>query len=116
MGLSRPTCITDKSDDVYHDYLISWSATHLMQLKFRRLDSAATFAEYETWESYMVRGFARCHTLDSKFGGHMEFVIAYRRVDTKVASWWCDDRSVNAITSKTSSWEDFKQFLHTRFV
>jgi hypothetical protein len=37
-------------------------------------------------------------------------------VDTKVASWWCDDRSAKGITSKTSSWEDFKQFLHTRFV
>jgi hypothetical protein len=46
----------------------------------------------------------------------MEYVIAYRRVDTKVASWWCDDRSVKGITSKTSSWEDFKQFLRTRFV
>jgi hypothetical protein len=81
-----------------------------------RLDSAATFAEYETWESYMVCGFARCRMLDSTFGGHIEYVIAYRRVDTKVASWWCDDMSVKGITSKTSNWEDFKQFLHTRFL
>jgi hypothetical protein len=33
-----------------------------------------------------------------------------------VASWWCDDRSAKGITSKTSSWEDFKHFLRTRFV
>jgi hypothetical protein len=46
----------------------------------------------------------------------MEYVIAYRRVDTHVASWWCDDRSTKGITSKTSSWEDFKPFLCTRFV
>jgi hypothetical protein len=81
-----------------------------------RLDSAAKFAEYEAWESYMICGFARCRLLDSKFGGHMEYVIAYRRVDTNVASWWRDDRSAKGITSKTSSWEDFKQFLHTRFL
>jgi hypothetical protein len=80
------------------------------------LNSAATFAEYETWESYMVHGFAWYRTLDSIFGGHIEYVIAYRRVDTKVASWWCDDRSAKGITSKTSSWEDFKHFLRTRFV
>jgi hypothetical protein len=87
MGLPRPVRTTDKSDDVYQDYLnivvgYSFDATKIQW----RLDSAATFAEYETWESHMVRGFARCRTLDSKFGGHMEYVIAYRRVDTKVAS------------------------------
>jgi hypothetical protein len=59
MGLSRPTRITDKSDDVYHDYLnivvgCSFDATKIQW----RLNSAATFAEYETWESYMVHGFA----------------------------------------------------------
>jgi hypothetical protein len=64
----------------------------------------------------MVRGFARCRTLNSKFGGHMEYVFAYRRVDTNVASWWCDDMSAKGITCKTSNWEDFKQFLSTRFV
>jgi hypothetical protein len=80
MGLSRPTRVTDKSDDVYllvHlNIMVSYSfdATKIQW----RLDSAAIFAEYETWESYMVRGFARCHQLDSTFGGHMEYVIAYR--------------------------------------
>jgi hypothetical protein len=64
----------------------------------------------------MVHGFARCRQLDSTFGGHMEYVIAYRRVDTHVDSWWCDDRSAKGITSKMSSWKDFKQFLRTRFV
>jgi hypothetical protein len=78
-----------------------------------RLDSAAIFVQYETWESHMVRGFARCRTLDTKFGGHMEYVIDYRRVDTNMASWWRDDRSAKGITSKTSSWEDFKQFWRT---
>jgi hypothetical protein len=117
MGLSRPTRITDKSDDVYQDYLnivvgYSFDATKIQW----KLDSAAMFVEYETWESYMVHGFTRCRTLDSKFGGHMEYVIAYRRVDTNVASWWRDDRSAKGITSKTSSWEDFKQFLCTRFL
>jgi hypothetical protein len=68
MGLSKPTRITDKSDDAYHDYLnivvgYSFDATKIQW----RLDSAATFAEYETWESYMARGFAKCRTLDSKF-------------------------------------------------
>jgi hypothetical protein len=59
MGLSRPTRLTNKSDDVYHDYLnivvvYSFDATNIQW----RLDSAATFAEYETWEPYMVHGFA----------------------------------------------------------
>jgi hypothetical protein len=48
MGLSRPTRVTDKSDDVYHDYLnivvgYSFDATKIQW----RLGSAATFAEYE---------------------------------------------------------------------
>jgi hypothetical protein len=61
MGLSRSTRITDKSDDVYQDYLNivvgnSFDATKIQW----RLYSAAIFAEYDTWESYMVCGFARC--------------------------------------------------------
>jgi hypothetical protein len=64
----------------------------------------------------MVRGFARCRTLDSKFGGPMEYVIAYWRVDTNMAIWWHGDRFAKGITSKTSSWEDFKHFLRTRYL
>jgi hypothetical protein len=109
IGLSRPVCLTDKSDDVYHDYLNIMVGYPFDAIKIKwRLDSAATFTEYEACESYTVHGFARCHTLDSKFGGHMEYVIAYRRVDTTVASWWHADKSAKGITSKTSSWEDFK--------
>jgi hypothetical protein len=67
MGLSRPTRLADKSDDVYHDYLnivvgCPFDATKIQW----SLDSAAMLAEYETWESYMVRGFARCRTLDRR--------------------------------------------------
>jgi hypothetical protein len=46
----------------------------------------------------------------------MEYVIAYRRVDTTVPSWWHADKSAKGITSKTSSWENFKQFLRTQFL
>jgi hypothetical protein len=103
-GITKHTRITDKSDDVYHDYLnimvgYSFDATKIQW----RLDSATTFEEYETWESYMVQGFARSHNLDSTFG-HMEYVIAYRRVDTNVASWWHNDKSAKGITCQTFSW------------
>jgi hypothetical protein len=79
MGSSRPVRLTDKSDDVYQDYLnivvgYSFDATKIQW----KIESATTFVEYETWESHMIHGFARCRTLDSKFGGHMEYVIAYR--------------------------------------
>jgi hypothetical protein len=83
MGYSKVVRLTDKSDDGYHDYLNIMVGYPFDATKIQwRLDSAARFAEYETWESYMVRGFTRCHTLDSTFGVHIEYVIAYRRVDT----------------------------------
>jgi hypothetical protein len=115
MGL-RPIRLTDKSDDVYHDYVnmvggLQFDATTIKW----RLDSATTFTEYESWESYMVHGFAQCHKLDSAFGGHIEYVIAYRRVDTKMSSWCHEERSAKGITSETSCWEDFKQFMRTQF-
>jgi hypothetical protein len=74
------------------------------------------FAKNEAWESHIVCGFDRCRTLNSTFGGYREYVIAYRRVDTTVASWWRNDSYAKGITTRTSSWEAFKQFLHTRFV
>jgi hypothetical protein len=37
-------------------------------------------------------------------------------VDEKVATWWREERSVKGMTGATSSWEDFKQFLRSRFV
>jgi hypothetical protein len=67
------TRLTDKADDVYHVYLDIVVSYPFDETKIQwRLDTTATFVEYETWESYMVYGFARCCTLDSKFGGHME--------------------------------------------
>jgi hypothetical protein len=102
---------------MYDDYLNIMVGYPIDATKIQwRLYSVATLAEYETWESSMVCDFARCRTLDSKFGGHMEYVIAYPQMDTNVASWWGDNRSTKGITSKTSSWEDFKQFLRTRFL
>jgi hypothetical protein len=82
MSLSRHVRLTDKADDIYSDYLeilvgLRYDAT---KIKWR-LDSAATFAEYESWESHMERGFAQCHARDSMFGGYTEFVLAHRRVD-----------------------------------
>jgi hypothetical protein len=93
MGLSRPVRSTDKADDIYSDYLeilvgLRYDAT---KIKWR-LDSAAKFTEYESWESHMERGFAQCRARDSKFGGYTEFVLAYRRVDTQVVTWWHEER------------------------
>src|SRR4051812_7115459 len=33
-----------------------------------------------------------------------------------VASWWHAEMSVKGITGGTSTWEEFKKFLHTRFL
>jgi hypothetical protein len=52
---------------------------------------------------------------DSAFGGYTKYVIAHRRVDTYVASWWRKESSAKDITSKTSNWEVFKQFVCTNF-
>jgi len=106
-----------RSDDVYHDYTtivvgLAYDPTNINW----RLESSATYSEFQSWESDMDRGFARCRTLDNTFGGHAEYVIAYRRVDETVASWWHEERSAKGITGGTSSWEDFKQFLRTRFL
>jgi hypothetical protein len=45
-----------------------------------------------------------------------EFLLAHRRVDTQVVTWWHEERCAKGITVGTSSWEDLKQFLRTRFL
>jgi hypothetical protein len=117
MDLSRPARLIEKSDDIYLDYLgiivgIKYDAN---KIKWR-LDSFAMSAEYQTWESQLVRGFGRFRTFDSKFGGHTEFVLALRRVNAMVAGWWHDDKVAKGITGETSSWEVFKQFLRAKFL
>ena len=109
--------MVDKSEDVYHDYTTVMVGFKLDPTKIEwRLESSSTYAEYQSWESDMDRGFERCHTLDRTFGGHTEFVLAYRRVDDGVASWWHEERSAKGISGGTSSWKDFKQFLRARFL
>ena len=61
----------------------------------------------------MDGGFAKCRSIDSKFGGRTEFALAHRRVDETVASWWKEESTAKGIT--TPSWADLKQFLRTRF-
>jgi hypothetical protein len=117
MGLSRPVRLTDKADDIYSDYFkilvgLRYDAT---KIKWR-LDSAAKFAEYESWESHMEHGFAQCRARDSNFGGHTKFLLAHRHVDAQVVTWWCEERCAKGVTLGTSSWEDLKQFLRTRFL
>jgi hypothetical protein len=102
MGLSRPVRLTNKADDIYSDYLeilvgLRYDAT---KIKWR-LDSAAKFAEYQSWESHMERGFAQCHARDSKFGGPTEFLLAHRRVDAQVVTWWREERCAKGITLGT---------------
>jgi hypothetical protein len=117
MDLSWPIHLTDKADDIYSDYLEILAGFRYDATKIKwSLDSAAKFAEYESWESHMERGFAQCHARDSKFGGFTKFLLAHRRVDTQVVTWWREERSAKGITVGTSSWEDLKQFLRTRFL
>ena len=109
--------MVDKSADVYLDYTTIMVGFKLDPTKIEwRLESSSTYAEYQSWEFDMDRGFERCHTLDRTFGGHTEFVLAYRRVDDRVASWWHEERSAKGISGGTSSWTDFKQFLRARFL
>ena len=111
-------CVSgERSGDVYHDYtgIIVGFAFDPTKIKWR-LDSSATPAEYQSWESDMDSGFAKCRTLDYNFGDPTALVIAYRRVDTKLSSWWREEMRVRGITWQTSNWEEFKQFLRTKFV
>jgi hypothetical protein len=64
----------------------------------------------------MLSGFARYRTFNSKFNGHTEYILARRRVDAKVTRWWKDARTVYGVVGKTFLWEDFKQFLRSRFL
>ena len=109
MVSSRSDRVTDKSDDVYHDYttVVIGLALDSANIKWR-LESSATRTEYQSWEQDMDRGFERCRTLDSKFGGHAEYVLAHRRVDEEVATWWTEERSAKGIASGTSSWDFFQ--------
>ena len=106
-----------KSEDIYHDYttIVVGLALEYTNINWR-LACSATYTDFQSWESDMDHGFTRCRTLDRTFGGHIEYVLAYRRVDETVASWWHEEKSVKGITGGTSSWEDFKQFLCTRFL
>jgi hypothetical protein len=116
MGSSRHVRLTDKADNIYSEYLEILVGLRYDTTKIKwSLDSAAKFAEYESWESHMERGFAQCHAHDSKFVGHTEFLFAHRRVDAQVVTWWREERCTKGITLGTSSWEVLKQFLRTRF-
>jgi hypothetical protein len=64
VGSSRPTHLTNNSDDVYHDYVsIVVGFTYDAPNMKWRLDSATTTAEYESWESHMVHAFVRCRAV-----------------------------------------------------
>jgi hypothetical protein len=105
MGLSRPVRVTDKADDIYSDYLEILAGFRYNATKIKwSLDSAAKFTEYESWESHMERGFAQCRARDSKFGGFTEFLLAHRRVDTQVVTWWCEEK----VRKEHHSWNIFQ--------
>jgi hypothetical protein len=117
MGFSATVCKKEKSGDVYFDYTTLMVGFTLDSTKIEwRLDSSATWAEYQSWEKDMDHGFDRCRTLDRTFGGRVEYVLAHRRVDDKVATWWHEESSAKGMTGGTSSWEEFKQFPHARFL
>ena len=98
MVSSRPVRVIVKSDDVYFDYTTTVVGYALDPATIHwRLESSATYPEFQAWESDMDIGFARCRALDSHFGGHTEYVLAYRRVDETVASWWHEETSVKGL-------------------
>ena len=116
MDSSKKVRVWEKSDDIYHDYTTIMVGLALETTSINwRLASSATYTDFQSWESDMDHGFARCRTLDHMSGGHTEYVLAYRRVDETMTSWWREERSVKGIIGGTSTWADFKQFLRTRF-
>ena len=79
-------------EDVYYDYTTTVVGYALDSAPVHwRLENSATYSEFQTWESVMDQGFARCREHTSTFGGRLEYVIAYRRVDETVARWWNDE-------------------------
>jgi hypothetical protein len=116
MVFSATVC-NEKSGDVYFDYTTLMVGFTLDSTKIElRLDSSATWTDYQSWEKDMDHGFDRCRTLDRMFDGRVEYVLAHRRVDEQVATWWHEERSMKGMTGGTSSWEEFKQFLCARFL
>jgi hypothetical protein len=108
--------VTDMSKDIYHDYIgmVTGSQFDASTITWR-LARSATPAEFQLWESHIDSGFAICKAFDSSFGGQSEFDIAYRRVDDVLADRYHDFLIVEGIIGLSSSWADFKQFLHARF-
>jgi hypothetical protein len=117
MGFSATVCKKEKSGDVYFDYTTLMVDFCLDSTKIEwSLDNSATWADYLSWEKDMDHGFDRCRTLNCTFGGRVEYVLAHRRVDEKVATWWRKERSAKGMIGGTSSSEEFKQFLRARFL
>jgi hypothetical protein len=101
-----------KSSDVFNDYLDIKKGVPLSKPSWC-LHQLATIAEYHNWERHMELGFHRCRTYNDKFRSYDGYGLAYRRVDTKVTSWWCKVVGRNEFDC---TWEDFKTFLCDGFV
>ena len=109
--------MTVRSHDIYHDYTTLMVGFKLESTSINwRLARSATYTDFQSWESDMEHGFARCRILSPKFGGYTEYILALRHVDETVASWWHEERYVKGIKKGTSTWEDFQKFLRTRFL
>ena len=103
-----------KSGDIFNDYLDITKGMAYDASKFTwRLNSCATFEEYQSWEIYMQLGFNRCYTYDSEFDEYSKLVLAHQRMDAVVANWWSEEIE-KGITYAT--WEDFKKFLRACFM
>jgi hypothetical protein len=103
-----------KSGDIFNDYLNFTKRVAFDPSKITwRLHNFETSDEYQSWEFHMQRGFNRCRTYDSEFDGYVGFILAHRRVDVEVASWWSEkvDKEITYAT-----WEDYMKFLRACFV
>ena len=107
----------ERSNDVLTDYRNLWAfkAYDRAQLSWK-LDSFATYAEFQIWESDMISGFARCRALRSVFSGYIEYMLASRRVDETVDGWWQNEKHAKGLKDGACNWEIFREFLHSRFV
>ena len=117
MGSSSPICMMERSNDLFLDYtnIKAGKAYDREQLSWK-LESSATYAGFLSWESDMVRGFARCRANSQAFGSYTEYVLASRRVDVTVAGWWRNEKYAKDMRDSECNWEMFREFLRSRFL
>ena len=103
-----------KSSAVFNDYLdlMNGVERHASELSWR-LHRLATVEEYQDWETHMEQGFHRCRKYNGKFSGYYAYVLAHRRVDKELDSWWSE---AVAREGFSHTWEDYKVSLRNGFV